>query len=519
LASSPKARSSRTRGTRRARDALADGRPDASIRPGTAAASRRRDAFKSSDIIERLAGLLPKFPDARLCVALSGGVDSVALLAALCEQRPAGAALRAVHVNHGLHSNAARWSAHCRALCERLRVPLTTLRVKVERRRGESLEAEARKARYAALAKELQSDEALLTAHHEDDQLETVLLQLLRGAGVAGLAGMPERMPFASGVLLRPLLGTTRVELETWLTARGIGWIEDDTNADERLDRNYLRRQVLPLVRARWPSAATTVSRSARHAAEAKGLLDALARADVESAADGGALSVTRLRALDGPRRRNALRFWIARAGHPLPDAKRLEEISGAMLGARADANPEVRWNRSIARRHSGRLTLGTDERAAPTSGHVSRHRRMGAEVAQHGAEASSNGRTSADVTRSSAGLSWHWRTSPEIALPDAGGHLSLRRDVRGRLDLDALPEALTIRTRRGGERLRPHRTGRTRTLKALLQEAKVPAHERGAIPLLFADDKLVAVANLWLDASVQATAATKKRATIIWHP
>jgi tRNA(Ile)-lysidine synthase len=480
LASSPKARSSRTRGARRARGAPAVGGPQAT-----------RSSFESSDVIERLAKLLPEFPEARLCVALSGGVDSVALLVALAERPPAGVALRAVHVDHGLHPNASRWSAHCRALCKRLRVPLTVLRVKVERARGESLEAEARKARYTALARELQPDEALLTAHHEDDQLETVLLQLLRGAGVAGLSGMPERAPFAKGMLLRPLLGITRAELETWLSARGIGWIEDDTNADERLDRNYLRRQVLPLVRARWPSAAATVSRSARHAAEAKGLLDTLARADVESAADGAALSVTRLRALDGPRRRNALRFWIARAGHPLPDAKRLDEIAGTLLAARADANPEVRWNRSIARRHSGRLTLGSDARTAPAS----------PDALQPGAE-----------------LSWHWRTSPEIALSAAGGRLSLRRDAQGRLDLDALPEALTIRTRRGGERLRPQRTGRTRTLKALLQEAKVPAHERGAIPLLFADGKLVAVANLWLDASVQAMGATKARATIRWH-
>jgi tRNA(Ile)-lysidine synthase len=448
---------------------------------------------------------------------LSGGVDSVALLVALAERQPC-AALRAVHVHHGLHPNASRWSAHCRALCKQLRVPLTVLRVKVERARGESLEAQARKARYAALAKELQPGEALLTAHHEDDQLETVLLQLMRGAGVAGLAGMPPRAPFANGLLLRPLLGVTRVELEAWLTARGIGWIEDDTNADERLDRNYLRRQVLPLIRARWPGASATVSRSARHAAEAKGLLDGLALADVERACDGAALSVTRLRALEGPRRRNALRFWIARAGHPVPDARRLDEIAGAMLAARPDANPEVRWNRSIARRHGGRLTLAFDERAVTSDSTLPRAPGSEIAVAPSAEPAQRNRHASSGIKQLSAGISWHWRTRAKLELPGAGGHLSLRREARGRLDLDALPEPLTIRARRGGERLRPRATGRTRTLKALLQEAKVPAHERGAIPLLFADDKLVAVGNLWLDASVQATTATKQRATIIWQ-
>jgi tRNA(Ile)-lysidine synthetase-like protein len=165
------------------------------------------------------------------------------------------------------------------------------------------------------------------------------------------------------------------------------------------------------------------------------------------------------------------------------------------------DANPEVRWNRSIARRHGGRLTLGADERAAPTRTQMPQHQRRSAQAPRQGAE-----------------LSWDWCTNSEIGLSGGAGHLSLRRDARGRLDLDALPKALTIRARRGGERLRPQRAGRTRTLKALLQEAKVPAHERGAIPLLFANGKLVAVANLWLDASVQATAATKKRATVVWH-
>jgi tRNA(Ile)-lysidine synthase len=436
----------------------------------------KRAAFGADWLARRLAALLP--PNVDFCVALSGGLDSVALLTALAGQ----ARVRAIHVNHGLHPNAKRWSAHCRALCARLKVPLAVVTTQVSRRRGESLEAEARKARYAVFAERLRAGEALLTAHHEDDQLETVLIQLLRGAGVAGLAGMPECTPFASGWLARPLLSRTRVELEAWLRSREIEWIEDDTNADERLDRNYLRRRVLPLVRARWPSAAATVARSARHAAEAKGLLDALARADVESAADGTALSVTRLRSLDAPRRRNALRFWIARSGHRLPDAVRLEEIIGALLEARADANPEVRWNGTVVRRHGGRLSIEAATTAAPAGE-----------------------------------SSWRWRTARELAIP-GGGSLMLRPDPKGRLDLDVLPETLTLRPRRGGERLRPRAAGRTRTLKALLQEEKIPAHARAELPLLFAGEQLIAVADLWLDASVQAAAGAKHRASLLWR-
>jgi tRNA(Ile)-lysidine synthase len=436
----------------------------------------KRAAFGADWLARRLAALLPANPPA--CVALSGGLDSVALLAALAGRKP----LRAIHVNHGLHPNAKRWSAHCRALCASLKVPLTVLDTKVVRKRGESLEAEARKARYALFARHLRPGEALLTAHHEDDQLETVLLQLLRGAGVAGLAGMPECAPFASGWLVRPLLSRTRAELEAWLRARGLEWIEDDTNADERLDRNYLRRQVLPLVRARWPGAASTVARSARHAAEAKGLLDSLGRADVEAAADGAALAVTRLRTLDAARRRNALRFWIVRSGHKLPDSARLAQIAGPLLEARADANPQVQWNGTLVRRQGGHLTVGiASEQLAPCE------------------------------------ASWSWRANADLALA-SGGSLRLRPDPHGRLDLDALPETLTIRTRRGGERLRPRVEGRTRALKALLQEEKIPVHARSELPLVFAAERLIAVADLWLDASVQASAGAKARATLLWR-
>jgi tRNA(Ile)-lysidine synthase len=436
----------------------------------------KRAAFGAEWLARRLAVLLPA--NAPVCVALSGGLDSVALLAALSGRK----LLRAIHVNHGLHPNAKRWSEHCRTLCARLKVPLTVLNTKVTRQRGESLEAEARKARYALLAKHLHPGEALLTAHHEDDQLETVLLQLLRGAGVAGLAGMPECVPFAGGWLVRPLLSRSRAELEAWLRSRGLEWIEDDTNADERFDRNYLRRQVLPLVRARWPGAASTVARSARHAAEAKSLLESLARADVETAADGAALAVTRLRTLDAARRRNALRFWILRSGHPLPDSARLEEMAGPLLQARADANPEVRWNGTLVRRQGGRLSVGT-----------------------------AGGRAAASEA------SWSWRANPELTMA-GGGSLRLCPDPKGRLDLDALPETLTIRPRRGGERLRPRVSGRTRTLKALLQEEKIPAHARGELPLVFAGPRLIAVADLWLDATVQAAAGAKHRGSLLWR-
>ena len=325
----------------------------------------RSSAFGPDWLRERLTHLLPGFPDVAICVALSGGVDSTALLAGLAEIRLDALRLRALHVNHGLHPNAPRWAAHCRKLARQLGVPLRVASVRVARERGASLEEAARVARYRCFAQQLRSGEVLLTAHTQDDQLETVLLQLFRGCGLPGLAAMPAVAPLGSGSLARPLLACSRPQLEAWTRARGLIWVEDDTNLDERFDRNYLRRRVLPAVRERWPGVGAAVARSARHAAEAQRLLATLARPDLERASDGAALSVKALRSLPAERRRNVLRLWIATAGRTLPDARRLEEIAGPLIDARADANPQVEWGgeapagrRIVVRRHADLLSL-----------------------------------------------------------------------------------------------------------------------------------------------------------------
>jgi tRNA(Ile)-lysidine synthase len=467
-------------------------------------------AFSPEWLGARLAALIPEFPQVSLCVALSGGLDSVVLLAALAAgrapvrsrrrgaraprakagARSAAPALRAIHVHHGLHPNADRWAGHCTELAAQLGVPLEIVRVKVARTRGGSLEASAREARYAALGEALTAGEVLLTAHHQDDQLETVLLQLLRGAGVAGLAAMPDVAPFARGRLARPLLTRARFDLEEWARARGLAWVDDDTNTDERFDRNYLRRVVLPLVRERWPGAGAAVSRSARHAGEARRLLDALALADVAQAAIGASLSTQRLRALDPDRRRNALRFWIARAGFVVPDTRRLDEIAGPLLQARTDANPQVRWNGVLVERQADTLSIRAVS-ALPAS--------------------SSEPETAA--------IEWSWREQPRLALTHPCGLLELVADPHGPLDLARLPTQLFVRRRRGGETLRPSARGRTRTLKALLRESRVAPAARDELPLVFSGDALLAVANRWVDASVQAAPGCKVRARLRFSP
>jgi tRNA(Ile)-lysidine synthase len=350
----------------------------------------------------------------------------------------------------------------------------------VDRSTGVSLEAAARDARYAALGSLLEPGEFLLTAHHEDDQLETVLLQLFRGAGIAGLAAMPEIASFEAGWHARPLLACTRDELEEWVRGAGLRWIEDDTNTDETLDRNYLRRQVLPLIRARWRGAGTAVARSARHAAEAQRLLDMVARADVDRVSCGSDLFVSGLRALPPDRRRNALRFWIARSGARLPDTSRLEELAGPVIGARPDANPRVAWGDVEVQRHADLLSIAS--------------RGIGGSLA----------------------IEWPWLDTPVLHLPDEGGTLELKADPHGPIDLDALPANVTVRHREGGERLRPRRGGARRALKSLLQESRVPIRDRGRLPLVFSGATLLAVGSLWIDESIQITPATVHRGRLI---
>ena len=454
------------------------------------ARSRSRGAFGPDWLRQRLAQLLPGFPDIAICVALSGGLDSTALLAALAEARSDGLRLRALHINHGLHPNAKVWSAHCRRLARRLGVPLRVLAVKIARERGASLEEAARVARYRCFAEQLRRGEAMVTAHTQDDQLETVLLQLFRGSGLPGLAAMPAVAPLGPGTLARPLLGCARLQLEAWVRARGLIWVEDDTNLDERFDRNYLRRSVLPAVRQRWPGAAAAVTRSARHAAEAQRLLASLARIDLERASDGAALSVKALRSLGPDRRRNVLRLWITSTGRTPPDARRLEEIAGPLIDARADANPHVEWETAIARRvsvtrHADLLSL-TDCALVLSSGVVA------------------------------AELAWEWRQSRRCALPD-GGALELRHERHGPIDIEALPPTLAVTWRRGGERLRVRRGGPRRALKSLLQEAQVPLAQRPRLPLVLAGGTLIAAADLWIDESVRAAPGARHRGRLVW--
>jgi tRNA(Ile)-lysidine synthase len=406
---------------------------------------------------------------ARYCVAFSGGMDSTVLLVAMC--RLAGMfppdALRAAHVHHGLHPHAETWAARCRELCTALDVPLAVLRIDARPAQGESPEAKARDARYAALRAALAPGEVLLTAHHADDQLETVLIQLLRGAGVAGLAAMPQTAEFGPGRHCRPLLAFTRAALRNWAEAQELSWIEDPANDEMRYSRNHLRSAVLPAIRGHWPGAAAAAARAARHCAEAARVLDELAAEDAATCQRGEALSLSAMRELLSPaRRRNLVRWQCRRAGLPVPDERRLETLLSQFFTAGPDMQPEVRWPGVIALRHADGLWLIPEgQLQAPP-----------------------------------APLAWTDPSAP-LELGAGLGSLSLEPAARGGLGRVALDGASwRVRFRGGGERVRLSGRSGSRALKKLLHEAGVPPWLRARMPLIEIDGRLAAVAGLWVD-------------------
>ena len=411
-----------------------------------------------------LAALEHIGPIAALRVAFSGGMDSTVLLYALAAIRSElPAALSAVHVDHGLQAEAVSWGEHCEAVCARLGIPLTRLTVDARPRRGESPEAAARNARYGAIARLLQHDELLLTAHHRNDQGETLLLQLLRGSGPRGLAAMPQRLPLGGGGLLRPLLDFKRSELADWASAQGLHWVEDPSNQQLAADRNFLRHRVLPLLESRWPAVAATLARAAAHQQDAAELLDVLAAADLADAAAGAdCLCADAVQRLSAARCRNLLRFWLRSHGLRPPSARVLERVLNELLLAAADASPQVQWHGGEIRRYRGRLYALHPDTILP------------------------------------APAGCHWDLQQPLAF--AGGRLTASVCVGQGLRESACRAGVWVGSRLGGERCRPLGQRHRRRLKALLQQAGVPPWERQRLALIIIDAQLVQAVGLCID-------------------
>jgi tRNA(Ile)-lysidine synthase len=422
--------------------------------------------FSAAQLRAALEAQLP--PNAAgLVVALSGGADSACLLAASAQLAPAFRALplRAVHVDHGLQEAAAGFQRDSGALAARFGVPLSIHRVQVDCRAGESVEAAARDARYAALGADLRPDECLLTAHHCEDQAETLLLQALRGAGLKGLSCMPVCRPLGAGWHLRPLLGVTRRELCDFGAGLGLAERTDPMNLDLRFDRNYLRHRIWPPLQERWPGLSVALARTAHHVAEGSELLEQIAAEDFAAVRDGDALSAPRLRRLPQPRQVNLMRHFIAVGEAAALSSARLREALRQLMDAAADQQPTILWDGYALRRYRERILLTAAERP-----------RLQREYA--------------------------WNIAADAVLDLGAGLGRLRRvEHSGGWAARKLPAELRIVKRRGGETLKPAAHAATRSVQHLCQSLGVLPWMRDALPFIYAGEALIGVADHWRDA------------------
>ena len=419
-------------------------------------------------------------PPRQWAVAFSGGLDSTALLHALVHLQGA-ARVRAIHVNHQLQPGSDQWATTCQTSAAALGVSLTVRSVQVAASGSASVEAAARAARYRALAEELVPGEILITAHHADDQLETMLLALMRGAGLRGLRGALAASPFASGTLFRPLLAVPRSDLRHWAEEQGLKWLEDPSNENTRFDRNYLRRTVLPALRARWRNAGPAASRAAEHLHDGVLLTEQLALEDVALLDDAQRPRAAQLRALDAPRLRSLLRLLIRRARLPVPDRSRLRLLEDAVAAATPGSRHAVQWPGGEGRFYRGRLYL-----SAPLP-------------------ASVPAASQRPLTDTCPWAGW----SGEVSLYPAGA-----------VGLPAtwIRRGLTVQYRRGGELLPAAADQRPGTLKRLLAAARVLPWMRPYVPLLYFDGSLVAVADLWTSpAALAAEPGAAPRYQVRW--
>ncbi|HKE46880.1 MAG TPA: tRNA lysidine(34) synthetase TilS [Rhodanobacteraceae bacterium] len=432
------------------------------------------------DLIDHALADLPAGP---ILVAHSGGLDSTVLLHALANAQAARArGLRAVHVDHRLQADSAMWARHCAAFAEQLGMPLESRTVEVARSPGLGLEATARRARYNVIEDMLGEGEILALAHHRDDQAETVLLKLLRGAGPEGLGAMRTLRRFGPGYAWRPLLTLPRATLRNYAERHRLLWIEDPSNADVSLDRNFLRVEILPRIVRRWPEAETSIAQSAQWARAAADYIDDEAERTLArvQGLDPSTLRFREWLQLPDALRDPVLRRWLRSIALPEPTQFQVAELVRQLAEAGEDRQPCVRWPGVEVRRYRDLLHALPPLQLPP--------------------------------------LDWTAEfTGAALALPADIGVLRLVA-LDGGAEAPALGETAHVRFRRGGESLRLHGGAHTRELRDLLQEAGIPPWQRSRMPLVFdAEGALLAVADLWIS-EAGAERLARARARLDWQ-
>lgn len=401
-------------------------------------------------------------------IAFSGGMDSTVLLHAACAVvASTGHKLHAIHVDHGLHADSSEWSQHCAQVCARLNVPFENISVDAQAYLHLGIEGAAREARYKAFELHLSSADVLFTAHHADDQLETVLLQLFRGSGAQGLAGCASKRALGRSVLIRPLLQIPRQEIADYAEQAELRWLQDPANESLQFDRNYLRHELMPRLHSRWTGLHTTISRAAQWQSENATLLDELAKVDLHASEEcvDPILSCEHIVRLNDVRKRNALRWWIRQNQFQVPSAQVMQRIIEDVIVSNDDREACVRWQDYEIRKYRGKLYVQT-------------------KLPPH------------DATQKIM-----WELSQPLELPALQLTLTAEALNEFGLDLNNI-KCLQVGFRVGGEVMRPQGRGCQKELKTLFQEAGVLPWLRNRIPLVFKDDQLICVWGYWIGES-----------------
>ena len=439
--------------------------------------------LSNKNLSERVANVLSPVlpPGGTILLGLSGGVDSVVLLHLLQQLSPQHSwRLSALHIHHGISPHADAWATLCADLCLHYNIPLQIEQVNITPLRAMGIEAAARKLRHEALAR--QPVDVVALAHHRDDQVETLLLQLLRGAGVRGASAMPTvKQRTHSPILVRPMLDVPRSALLGYAQQHGLQWVEDESNADDAYPRNFLRHRVLPMLEQRFPAYRDTLARSAQHFTEASEMLDELAQMDAQNPlllgegvgkGHGATLAMSRLQSLSPARAKNLLRYFLYQCSATMPQAVQLDTMLQQLCDARPDAGVCISYGDWQVRRYQGEVYV---------------LRALG--------EFDPN-------------LILPWLGEAELDWPALNTRLSLQQSLGLGISLAKLQRApVTLRLRSGGETLRPQPNAATRTLKNLLQEQRVPPWLRERLPLLYCGDEVVSVAGIAIAEGYQAVA------------
>ncbi len=402
----------------------------------------------------------------RVYIGYSGGIDSHVLLHLCACNSVLKTKLIAVYIHHGLQVEAESWSGHCQDIAEGLGVGFRVLRVNAEAGQGESPEEAARNARYQALKSLMADNDVLLVAQHREDQLETVLLQLMRGSGLRGLSGMPHCIAFGQGVLLRPLLDVTKQAINDYAQTHDLKWVEDPSNNSSAYNRNFLRNEVITLLKQRWPQCDKTVARSARHCADAQVLISEQAQSifiDIFNKTDQ-TLCMSQLLVCKPSLQALVIREWFQTLNLKMPSQAFIERLQAEVISARTDSAPKLSGQGYCVRRYRDKLYCLKGDLLAPI-------------------------------------LESHWPVGAGSVRLSSGQSLSCQPSSAGISVVQWQSSVITVKARKGGEKIcLPGRQG-SHALKNLFQEVGVPPWEREAIPLVFLDNKLAAVGGLWVSA------------------